>query len=415
MTDALPPDPEQRAPVRPDPPGAASGQLAGGDPAVLLALEPSMARASYVDPDEFVREQCAVLAADWCCVGRVESLPAPGDYLLADVAGERVIVVRKPDGTICAFYNLCRHRGSRLVDPASAASPQAIGPDGRFDRAIRCPYHAWTYATDGRLVGAPFLPTARLARDVLSLHPVAAATWGGFVFVCLDPCPSGTAADLAASLGAVPGRLDRYELDRLRIGTRLIYKVRANYKVILENYNECYHCGPVHPELCALVPAFARGGADLDWNAGIPHRHGAFTFTASGTTVRPPLPRLDDAERTRHKGELVLPNLMLSCSADHVAAFTLWPRSVDETTVVCDFLFDPDEIAKDGFDPSDAVDFWDMVNRQDWWICEQVQDGMSSRRFDSGYLGPMEQPSADIGRHVRRRTGPPAASGQSGN
>src|SRR4029077_10473186 len=172
----------------------------------------------------------------------------------------------------------------------------------------------------------------------------------------------------------------------LRTAARLRYDVAANWKVILENYNECYHCGPVHPELCELVPAFRRGGGDLDWDAGIPHRAGASTFTLTGTTRRAPFPGLSDAERSRHFGELVLPNLMLSLSADHVAAFTVWPRSAGRTTVLCDFLFHPDELARDDFDGSDATGFWDLVNRQDWLICEQVQDGMRSRRFSAGYL-----------------------------
>jgi Rieske 2Fe-2S family protein len=107
------------------------------------------------------------------------------------------------------------------------------------------------------------------------------------------------------------------------------------------------------------------------------------------------------AQRSRHFGELVLPNLMLSLSADHVAAFTVWPEAAGRTTVLCDFLFHPDELARPDFDAGDAAGFWDLVNRQDWLICEQVQDGMRSRRFSAGYLAPMEQPSADVGRYVR--------------
>ena len=93
----------------------------------------------------------------------------------------------------------------------------------------------------------------------------------------------------------------------------------------------------------------------------------------------------------------------LSLSSDHVAAFTLWAREAGWTAIVCDFLFHPDEMERPGFDPSDAVEFWDLVNRQDWKICEQVQDGMSSRKFTFGYLAPMEQPSADVGRYILAR------------
>jgi len=373
-----------------------------------VPLEPSLPRASYVGEAEFTRERDAVLFAGWFCVGRTESLAQPGDYLTADVAGESIVVARTAGGTLAGWYNLCRHRGSRLVPPATGQPSADPARTGCFAGAVRCPYHAWTYGLGGELRAAPLLPSLRRYRAELGLHPVDVAGWGGFLFARLDPC--GDADPLAATLGEIPARLARYPLAGLRTAARLRYDVAANWKVILENYNECYHCGPVHPELCELVPAFRRGGGDLDWDAGIPHRAGASTFTLTGTTRRAPFPGLSDAERSRHFGELVLPNLMLSLSADHVAAFTVWPRSAGHTTVLCDFLFHPDELARDDFDGSDATGFWDLVNRQDWLICEQVQDGMRSRRFSAGYLAPMEQPSADIGAYVARRlAGGPAA------
>ena len=189
-------------------------------------------------------------------------------------------------------------------------------------------------------------------------------------------------------------------------GLTLTYDVAANWKVLAENYNECYHCGPVHPELSRLVPSFAGGGRGLDWDAGIPHREGAWTFTMSGTTERAPLPGLDEDERTRHKGELIYPNLMLSASADHVAAFTLRPLAVDRTAVDCRLLFHPSEVEKATFDPSDAGDLWDLVNRQDWAICESVQRGMSSRAYTHGWFAPMEDDSADIRRWLLPRLDP---------
>ena len=391
-----------------------------------VPLELSLPKESFVSEEEFRRERDVILFADWFCVGRAERLGEPGDFLTADVAGESVIVVRGDDGALRGFYNLCRHRGSRLVPPedgepnpgagtpgagtsgAGASGAGATGADtaagrtGCFAGSIRCPYHAWTYGLDGTLRSAPFLPDLRNHRAALSLHQVDVDTWGGFVFARLEP---GSGPSLAEALGPIPDRVAAYGLASLRTGARLRYQVAANWKVVLENYNECYHCGPVHPELCELVPDFARSGGDVDWESGVPHREGAYTFTATGTTTRLPLPGLSEAELTRHFGELVLPNLMISMSADHVAAFTLWPRSAGQTSVVCDFLFHPDEIAKPDFDPGDAVSFWDLVNRQDWLICERVQDGMTSRRFTAGYLAPMEEPSADVRTYVVARLG----------
>jgi Rieske 2Fe-2S family protein len=188
----------------------------------------------------------------------------------------------------------------------------------------------------------------------------------------------------------------------------MVYDVSANWKLVAENYNECYHCGPVHPELVQLVPAFGRGGADLDWDGGVPHRDGAWTFSFSGTSQRACFPELDAAERVRHKGELVYPNLLLSLSAEHVAAFRLQPLAVDRTRIVCDVLFAPDAVADAGFDPSDAADFWDLVNGQDWAICESVQRGMSSRAYGQGWYAPMEDLSLDMRRWLLPRLGLPA-------
>ncbi len=400
---------------------AGAAREAGMSPDDGVPLERSLPGASYISEAEFARERERVLLPGWFCVGRADGLAEPGCYLAADVCGESIIVTRAEDGGLAGYYNLCRHRGSRLVPrpggqpsggPPSAGPPSA-GPvaSGRFPGSVRCPYHAWTYGLDGTLRAAPFLPALREHRAALSLHRVEVATWGGFVFARLEPPGAGPGDSLEATLGEIAARTAAYPLADLRCGAQLRYEVAANWKVILENYNECYHCGPVHPELCDLVPAFRRGGGDLDWAAGIPHRAGATTFTSTGTTCRAPFPGLPEAARTRHFGELVLPNLMLSLSADHVAAFTVWPRSAAATTVLCDFLFHPAELARPDFDPSDAVGFWDLVNRQDWSICEQVQDGMGSRRFSVGYLAPMEQPSADIGRYVAARldmSGPPA-------
>jgi len=374
-----------------------------------VALERTLAREAYFSDAVWQLEKERIFAQEWVCAGREEQLPAAGDYLVLDVAGESVLVVRTRQGLLRAFYNTCRHRGCRLVLGATDASAEAAaGPAGRFASGIRCPYHSWTYSLEGELRTAPFLDEEDgFHREDFPLWPVGLETWGGFFFLNLSPREA--AADgrtLLRQLGAVPERLGRYPLADLRTARRIVYDVRANWKVLLENYNECYHCAGVHPELCKVVPAFRqKGGAGLDWDRGIPHREGAWTFTNSGTTTRAPFPGLGEDEKILHKGELVYPNFLLSLSADHVAAFLLRSHGPERTTVVCDFLFHPDEMARPGFDPSDAVEFWDLVNRQDWAICEGVQDGMRTRVFRHGYYAPMESWSLDIRRYIRERLG----------
>jgi Rieske 2Fe-2S family protein len=306
-----------------------------------------------------------------------------------------------------AYYNVCRHRGTRLCrDPLAPASPEARAPltGGIAAGRITCPYHQWTYDLDGRLIGAPHLAgEPDFDKGLFSLYPVAVDSWGGFIFLNLTP---SRAVPLRPQLGAIAERTVRYPLAQLRIGHTIRYRVAANWKVLCENYNECYHCAGVHPELCAVVPAFReRGGANLDWERGIPHRPGAYTFTASGTTRRRAFPGLNDDERVRHKGELVYPNLFVSLACDHVAAFILEPQSATHTDITCHFLFEPHEIGKSDFDPSDASEFWDLVNRQDWAICEAVQQGIGARVHEHGYYAPMEDFNLDIRRYVLERIG----------
>ncbi|MFO0447680.1 MAG: RHO alpha subunit C-terminal catalytic domain-containing protein, partial [Pseudomonadota bacterium] len=237
-----------------------------------------------------------------------------------------------------------------------------------------------------------------------SLGRLPVAQWGGFLWVNVAGAAGEPARTLEEQVGAVARKVVRYPLEDLRIGHRIVYDVAANWKVLAENYNECYHCGPVHPELCQLVPAFKRaGGAGLDWANGIPHRPGAWTFTATVTSRRAPVPGLDEFERDHHKGEIVYPNLWISLAAEHGAAFMLLPRGPAETQVVCDFLFHRDAVADAAFDPSDVVEFWDVINRQDWRVFASVQRGMTSRGFRGGSYAPLEDASADIRRYLTER------------
>ncbi len=356
-------------------------------------LVPTLPREVYLSDEIWRAERDRIWYGHWVLVGRDHDVVSVGDRLLVDVAGESIVVVRDDEGALRAFYNVCRHRGAELIDPAGPAC-------GSFGAAIRCPYHAWTYGLDGELRRAPFLDPAD--KPEVALHQVAVDVWGGFVFVNLA---AGEAAPLADQLGPIPERVRRYPLHTLRRGLSYTYEVAANWKVLAENYNECYHCGPVHPALCDLVPEFRRGGTGLAWHDGIPHRPGAWTFTKNGITDRDPFPDLDEHERVRHKGELVYPNLLVSLSAEHVAAFRLAPRGPAMTTVVCDLLFAPDAIAAPSFDPYDAGDLWDTVNKEDWAICESVQRGMASRAWTGGWFAPMEDDTADIARWYRTAMG----------
>jgi Rieske 2Fe-2S family protein len=363
-----------------------------------MMLEATLPSSWYLSPEIFARERERIFLRDWICIGRVEDIPE-GDALLRQVQGQSIIVLRNEAGQLRGFYNVCRHRGAQLCGTKVPSSDGRVALSGVIGSRIRCPYHSWLYSLDGALVGTPYM--ADLDPAEFALYPVGVESWGGFLFVNLTPA---AAPSLAEILGPIPDRVARYPLAGLRAGHSIRYEVAANWKVIAENYNECYHCGPVHPELCSIVPAFRKaGGAGLDWDRGVPHRDGAFTFTWDGTTDRAPFPDLDEDERNRHKGELVYPNLFVSLACDHATAFILQPEAPDRTVIDCLFLFAPEEMAKPGFDPSDTVGFWDITNQQDWAICESVQRGMGARPHHHGWYAPMEDLTLDIRRYVEAR------------
>ncbi len=367
-------------------------------------LEPTLPSSWYRSTEVFRAEKERIFCREWIAVCRAEEIPQAGDHLILDVLGESVLLVRNREGRLRAFYNVCRHRGSRLCRTRAESEALQVKLPGGISagRLIVCPYHQWSYDFDGALVAAPHLSSSPgFDKQDFHLYPVGVDTWGGFIFLNLTPAD---AQPLAAQLQGIADRLQRYPLQSLRIGATIRYTVAANWKIICENYNECYHCSGVHPELCAVVPSFREaGGANLDWNRGIAHREGAYTFTHSGTTTRRAFPGLDADEQVRHKGELVYPTLFLSAACDHVAAFILTPRSAERTDITCHFLFEAHEMEKAGFDPSDAVDFWDLVNRQDWAVCAGVQEGIRSRVHALGYYAPMEDWNLDIRRYVTER------------
>jgi len=371
-----------------------------------VSLERTLPSSWYRSADVFKVEKERIFCREWLGVCREEELPNPGDHLTLDVLGESILLLRNREGALRAFYNVCRHRGSRLCKSAAeiAASMVALPGGITAGRMIVCPYHQWSYDFNGALIAAPHLTAASgFNKEDFHLYPVGVESWGGFVFLNLTPAE---AVPLATQLEGIPERVRRYPLAALRIGATIRYEVAANWKIICENYNECYHCAGVHPELCAVVPSFRDGGgANLDWSRGIPHRDGAYTFTKSGTTSRRAFPGLDADEQIRHKGELIYPNVFLSLACDHATAYILKPRGAERTDVVCHFLFESHEIDKPDFEPSDAVEFWDLINRQDWAVCEGVQIGIRSRVHSHGFYAPMEDWNLDIRRYVTERIG----------
>ena len=338
----------------------------------------------FHDPQIFAYEEESWFGRTWLCVGREADVLEAGTYLLAAAAGESVVVVRDHGGRLRAFSNVCRHRGSTLVDPP---------PDGSAGRLVRlqCPYHAWVYDLDGSLRRAPH--TDELADFDLAdngLLPVALDTWAGFIFINLD----ADAQPLADYLDDLPAATAAYGMADLRRARRIEYDVAANWKVIGENYSECYHCPGVHPQLNRLSP-YDRG-QNLEsrgpWAGGwMELIDTAQTMSVDGAAHgRPPLPGIGEENARRVYYFVLWPNLLLSLHPDYVMTHQVWPVDAERSRVVCEWLFDPRTMAAPDFDPSDAVDFWDLTNRQDWAVCERQQQGTRSRAYSAGRYSLME-------------------------
>ncbi|MEA2558138.1 MAG: glycine betaine catabolism [Actinomycetota bacterium] len=346
-------------------------------------IHPGLPGRDYHSPEVFELEQERIFLRGWFCVGREEQLPEPGNFLTADVAGESVMLMRGTDGAARAFANVCRHRGTKLLEE----------PTGHLkSNAVVCPYHSWTYATDGRLIGTPNVHADDgLDRDAYGLHAIALESWDGFLFLNLSSNPTPLREGLEKDPDE-PLAYERYRLGELRSARTIVYEVETNWKIVVDNYNECLHCPSVHPELVKIVPLY-RKGIVLDptrVDGGVTLADGLYTFTMDGTSTLPQLPNLEEIDRRTYYGYSVFPNLLVNLFSTGVMAYTLLPRSASHTTVISDYLFRPETIEADDFDPSDMVDFLDLVSRQDWDVCERAQRGVVSRFFDRGVYPPQD-------------------------
>ena len=323
-------------------------------------------------------EQEHLFARHWLAIVREEDFPAAGHFVTRDIGRERILVVRGHDGCLRAFFNVCRHRGSRLLEE----------PSGCLQQAIVCPYHAWSYRLDGRLRRAPEMHAAE-SMEALALAAVPLARRDGFVFVNFD----AAARPLDEALADLPDG-SRFGLERLWRVRTLEYRVEANWKLVCANYSECYHCPRAHPQLDRLsersVGGFEQGRC---FNGGpMQLRAGFDTLSMSGRST---WPRLDGAssrasDRLVHY-HLVYPNLMLGIHPDYLSVHTVWPVSAAAARVSCEIFVPHETLAMAGFDPAPVVDFWDLTNMQDWALCERVQCGVTSRGYRPGPYAASER------------------------
>ncbi len=354
------------------------------DPAaVALSMAPfgssrMLPRASYLDEAVLAWEREHFFGG-WQCVGRSSDVKSGG--MVAESIGEYgVLLTRDRQGVLRGFENACRHRGHELLPCGGSADA----------KAIVCPYHAWSYRFDGSLIGAPgHQEVVDFDKSRLGLKPVDVREWHGWVFV--DRTGRGGSFD--EHVGELEDVVARYDADSLVTPVSHEYDVAANWKVIIENYQECYHCSMIHPELCQVSPPTSGENIERegDWVGGwMDLREGAQTMSLDGRSGGVAMARLDEHEKRTVMYVAVLPNLLISLHPDYVMTHLLTPLTPDRTRIRCSWAFPADVAAADGFDPAYAVDFWDLTNRQDWAACESVQRGMKAPHFEPGPLAPDE-------------------------
>lgn len=334
----------------------------------------------FHDQSVFDFEQAAWFAREWVSVGREEDALEPGQYFLATVAGDTVIIVRGNDGALRGFLNVCRHRGATLVEEASGRVPR-----------FQCPYHAWVFDLEGHL-RHPRHTELLVDFDPAEwgLIPVRIDVWQGIIYVDL----SGTAVPLPEFLGNITEYFSRFDLSSMRRARRIDYDVNANWKALVENFLECYHCPGVHPQLNKITPynlgAYlpSTGSAMTSYMEVLPEYE---TLSMSGAADgRPPIAGMTAEDLKRVYYAVIWPNQLFSLHPDYLMLHWITPLAPDRTIIRCEWFFDPTEMAKPEFHPDDAIEFWDLTNRQDWHVCELQQQGTGMRGYTAGRYSAIE-------------------------
>ncbi len=354
---------------------------------------------AYTDAAWFDAEMEHVFASMWLAAGRAVELDRPGAFFRRDVAGASVLVVRANDGAVRAFHNVCRHRGTRICND----------PHGAFQGSIQCPYHAWTYGLDGRLIAAPQMDeVSGFDRSEYPLRAVACETWDGHVFINLGSASAREISgelqrDLYEQLADLPQRFAPWRMQELRLAHRIDYEVATNWKLVVQNYNECLHCPIIHPLLNRMHHYL---GADNVPTTGsycggaMGFKDGVETLSSDGKRRRDFLPGLGARERTVVNYFAIYPNLLLTLHPDYMMTITIWPVDCGRTRLIAEWHFHQDEMAKPNFVFQDAVDFWDRTNREDWAISEQSYLGISSRGYAPGPYSDREKQLWEFDRFI---------------
>lgn len=351
-------------------------------------LERDFYTSSQILNDEYKK----IFQSQWICVGRSEELTTVGQYKTINLGNESVIILKDERETIKAHYNVCRHRGTRICNESN----------GKFSKSIQCGYHGWTYALDGKLVGAPHMNSVEnFNKDDYSLFPIHIKEWEGFIFINLSDDPE----DFDKTFYPIKGRFSNWNISDLKTLETKEYEVKGNWKLVIQNYCECYHCPILHPELAA-IHNYMGGRNDLfegpflggymDFN------NGKDSISSSGELCCPTLPNIKEEDKKRVYYYSIFPNMLLSLHPEYVMYHTVWPLGINKSKVTCSWLFTEEIINSNDHKIEEAVDFWDMTNKQDWYISELSQLGIQSSKYSPAPYSGQESLLAAFDKHYKK-------------
>ena len=370
----------------------------------LDQVRPTLPANWYYDQEHYSRELDAIWYRDWICVGRMDALRRDGDYFVVKLGTQSIVVTRLPDGTLNAFHNTCRHRGTTLC-----RDDQGHFRNGR----VVCPYHTWAYATDGRLVGTPGrIETEDFDAKNYSLYATHVEIWRGFIFINLSNSP---VLQLDEFLGDEVNALRNWPLEDMRSVHQEKIALACNWKIFWENYSECYHCPRVHPELCKVTPIYEKGvlsaadlpdfdpeydGDSIDAAVG----GGAKTWTMNGEISLPIIQGPTEEERTQGVTfSSFASSLYVVGHPEFVRSVRIMPTGPESMELTVDWLLPSSYEAEDKQILEPILGLTRLVIQQDGDVCELNQQGLHSMRHQSGALIPQEYELWDFHESIRNK------------
>jgi choline monooxygenase len=353
----------------------------------------------YTAPEFFQREVDRVFMKCWNLIGRVERVTNPGDYVAFELAGAHVMVVRDRQGMIRAFANTCRHRGAKLVEEGSGQC-----------RAIRCPYHGWVYALDGKLTGVADMEDAKdFRKEDYGLIPIRLEIWAGFMFINFDK----DAPPLTATLGDLPDKIGGYRFEDMTTAFRREYDLACNWKVMIENFLEYYHTPFLHLRSVYQQPVQFLGQQSQGMvNLPIEPRNGDYVMfhmvhegtraLMQGDTGFPPMEHLQGRLAKGTFSGSIFPAGMFSCHHDCMWFLEIYPLAVNRTKVTQVGCFPKDRLARPDFQEIAAryIKRWDLVMGEDAAMMPMMQKGLENPLAAAGPICHVEDKIHDIRRRL---------------